>query len=216
MSSWVARLALVVLGLAVASETTTGQGTVPGQAAGAAGGALHASHPAVKARLDQIAAGSAMWRQAVDAVGRLGRRILVLTPDQVRVAQAPGGPAETFDPALLAEAVPLPHDGLRVDEVVVVVNLPLIADVHARLGSLPGEHDADLDRILVHEVYGHALPILLAGSLAGRCADPAPGQRASEACAIQRENDVRSELRLGRRVDAGLGGLSLARASIRW
>lgn len=216
MSSWVARLALVVLGLAVASETTTGQGTVPGQPAGAAGGALHASHPAVKARLDQIAAGSAMWRQAVDAVGRLGRRILVLTPDQVRVAQAPGGPAETFDPALLAEAVPLPHDGLRVDEVVVVVNLPLIADVHARLGSLPGEHDADLDRILVHEVYGHALPILLAGSLAGRCADPAPGQRASEACAIQRENDVRSELRLGRRVDAGLGGLSLARVSIRW
>ncbi len=216
MSSWVARLALVVLGLAVASETTTGQGTVPGQAAGAAGGALQASHPAVKARLDQIAAGSAMWRQAVDAVGRLGRRILVLTPDQVRVAQAPGGPAETFDPTLLAEAVPLPLDGLRVDEVVVVINLPLIADVHARLGSLPGEHDADLDRILVHEVYGHALPILLAGSLAGRCADPAPGQRASEACAIQRENDVRSELRLGRRVDAGLGGLSLARANIRW
>jgi len=216
MSSWVARLALVVLGLAVASETTTGQGTVPGQVAGAAGGALQASHPAVKARLDQIAAGSAMWRQAVDAVGRLGRRILVLTPDQVRVAQAPGGPAETFDPTLLAEAVPLPLDGLRVDEVVVVINLPLIADVHARLGSLPGEHDADLDRILVHEVYGHALPILLAGSLAGRCADPAPGQRASEACAIQRENDVRSELRLGRRVDAGLGGLSLARANIRW
>jgi hypothetical protein len=216
MSSWVARLALVVLGLAVASETTTGQGTLPGQAAGASGGALQASHPAVKARLDQIAAGSAMWRQAVDAVARLGRRILVLTPDQVRVAQAAGGPAETFDPTQLAEAVPVPHDGFRVDEVVVVVNLPLIADVHARLGSLPGEHDADLDRILVHEVYGHALPILLAGSLAGRCADPAPGQRASEACAIQRENDVRSELRLGRRVDAGLGGLSLARAAIRW
>jgi hypothetical protein len=216
MSSWVARLALVVLGLAVASETTTGQGTAPGQPADGTGAALHASHPAVKARLHQIAAGSATWRQAVDAVGRLGRRILILTPDQVRVAQAPGGPAETFDPTLLAEAVPVPHDGLRVDEVVVVVNLPLIADVHARLGSLPGEHDADLDRILVHEVYGHALPILLAGSLAGRCADPAPGQRASEACAIQRENDVRSELRLGRRVDAGLGGLSLARAAIRW
>lgn len=216
MSSWVARLALVVLGLAAASETTTGQGTVPAPPAGASGGALQASHPTVRARLDQIAAGSAMWRQAVDAVERLGRRILVLTPDQVRVAQVPGGPAERFDPTLLAEAVPVAHDGPRVDEVVVVVNLPLIADVHARLGSLPGEHDADLDRILVHEVYGHALPILLAGSLAGRCADPAPGQRASEACAIQRENEVRTELRLGRRVDAGLGGLSLARANLRW
>lgn len=215
MSSWVARLVVVVLGLGAASETTRGQGTVPGQA-GVAAGTLRASHPTLKARLDQIAAGSALWRQAVDAAGKLGRRVLVLTPDQVRVARAPGGATEAFDPALLAEAVPVPLDGHRVDEVVVVVNLPLIADLHARLGSLPGEHDADLDRILVHEVYGHALPILLAGSLAGRCADPAPGERASQACAIERENAVRSELRLGRRVDAGLGGLFLTRASGRW
>jgi len=215
MSSWVTRLAVVALGLAVASEATRGQETVQGQASIVAGSALHASHPALKARLDRIAAGSALWREAVGAAGKLGRRVLVLTPDQVRVADTAGGATKAFDPTLLAEAVPIPFDGIRVNEVVVVVNLPLIADVHARLGSLPGEHDADLDRILVHEVYGHALPYLMAGSLAGRCADPDEGERASQACAIQRENAVRAELGLGRRVDAGLQGLSLARATSR-
>jgi hypothetical protein len=38
-----------------------------------------------------------------------------------------------------------------------------------------------------------------------------PGQRATEACAIKRENTVRSELRLGERRDYGLGGLAMTR-----
>lgn len=216
MSSWVVRLALVALGLAVASETTRGQGTARTGAPLAPAQALEVSHPTLRARLDRIAEGSGLWREAIGSAARLGRRVLVLTPDQVRFARSAGAATEAFDPSVLAEAVPITHDGSRVNEVVVVVNLPLIADVHARLGSLPGEHDADLDRILVHEVYGHALPYLMAGSLAGRCADPAPGERASVACAIQRENEVRAELRLGRRVDAGLSGLSLARYAARW
>jgi hypothetical protein len=216
MSGLVARLAVVLLGLAVASVTTAGQGTAPRPTAGGGGGPLRTSHHTLQTRLGRIAAGSALWRAAVDAVAQSGRRILLVTPDQVGVTRAPGGAIEAFDPTLLAEAVPVPHDGFRVNEVLVVVNLPLIAKVHARLGSLPGEHDADLDRILVHEVYGHALPYLLAGSLAGRCADPEPRERASQSCAIQRENAVRAELRLGRRVDAGLAGLFLARASVRW
>jgi hypothetical protein len=59
-------------------------------------------------------------------------------------------------------------------------------------------------------VYGHAVPYLEAGHLSGRCADPEPGQPATQSCAIQRENVVRAELRLGRRTDAALGGLILA------
>jgi len=64
---------------------------------------------------------------------------------------------------------------------------------------------------LVHEIYGHAIPYLLAGDLSGRCADPKRGERASEACSIQRENAVRAELGLGRRTDYGLSDLALAR-----
>ena len=36
-----------------------------------------------------------------------------------------------------------------------------------------------LDRILAHEVYGHAIPLLLAGSLAGNARIQRPGKRAS-------------------------------------
>ncbi len=200
----------------MASASTRAQGTAPGWAAASAGGALQATHPTLRARLGRIAAGSALWREAVEAAGKLGRRVMVLTPDQVQASAGEGRTGAGIDSNLLAEAMPIAHDGVRVNAVVVVVNLPLIADVHARIGSLPGEHDADLDRILIHEIYGHALPYLLSGTLAGRCADPAEGERASQACAIQRENAVRAELGLGRRVDAGLQGLSLARATSRW
>ncbi|MCC7179310.1 MAG: hypothetical protein IT177_13085 [Acidobacteria bacterium] len=216
MSGWRARLALVALGLVMASVPTLGQGAAPGRAVASMGEPLQATHPTLRARLDRIAAGSALWREAVEAAGKLGRRVIVLTPDQVHPSAVEGRAKAGIDSGLLAEAMPIAHDGVRINAVVVVVNLPLIADVHARMGSLPGEHDADLDRILIHEVYGHALPYLLSGTLAGRCADPAEGERASQACAIQRENAVRGELGLGRRVDAGLQGLSLARATSRW
>ena len=74
-----------------------------------------------------------------------------------------------------------------------------------------GDFEDDLDRILAHEVYGHAFPYLFAGDLSGKCADPAKGQRAEDACAIKRENEIRAELRLGKRRGYGLDGLSLAR-----
>jgi hypothetical protein len=52
---------------------------------------------------------------------------------------------------------------------------------------------------------------VLAGRLSGKCADPSPGQRATDACAIKRENAIRGELRLGQRREYGLEGLALAR-----
>jgi hypothetical protein len=90
----------------------------------------------------------------------------------------------------------------------VVVNLPLLKDVH-RSGDLPADLDADLDRILAHEVYGHAVPYLIAGHMSGRCADPLPHQAPVESCAIQRENKVRAELGLGPRTEYGLESLGL-------
>lgn len=161
--------------------------------------------------LDRIHRGSALWRAALDEAYRLGRRILVLTPDQVGAAdgsdRVAGG---VIEPGVLAGVAPVADGASRVNTVLVVVNLTLIEQAHAQRNSLPGELQADLDRILIHEVYGHAVPYLIAGHLSGRCADPLPGQRPSDACAIQRENEVRAELRLGRRTDAGLGGLRLA------
>lgn len=177
---------------------------------------LHATNPTLVASLERIAQRSALWRDAVESVRTTGRRVIVLTADQVRVVNAPGDDAKDgFDRGVLAEVAPVPHEGNQVDVVMAVVNLGLLEEIHRQRGSLPSELNADVDRILVHEIYGHAVPYLLAGTLSGRCPDPQPGERAADACSIRRENAVRAELRLGRRTNYGLDGLALMRGSRR-
>jgi hypothetical protein len=169
-------------------------------------------NPTLRASLDRIYRNSALWRAELERVASTGRRIVVLTSDQVSIAPTSvGGQASLVDDGLLAEVSIVVGEGTRVDAVLVAVNLRLLDQAHQERG-LPWSHrDADLDRILVHEVYGHALPYILAGDQSGRCADPALGQRATDACAIRRENAVRAELGLGQRTDPGLLSLAVAR-----
>lgn len=166
----------------------------------------------LRASLERIANRSALWRAAADALRAQGRQALVLTPDQVKVKD-PEDDEETgpFDPTVLAEVAPVVCPEGHVHTVLVVVNLPLIKNIHDARWSVPLDVEADLDRVLVHEIYGHAVPYLLAGNLSGRCADPKEGERATDACAIRRENTVRAELGLGRRTDSGLYSLTLSR-----
>ena len=173
------------------------------------GGPIVANSSELTDSLERLHFGSAAWRDAVAALSATGRRAIVVTPDRVRVRDPKGRGERPFDDDLLAEVQPLADEEGRVQVVVVVVNVPLLDEMHAT--GVRAEFEQDLDRILAHEVYGHAIPYLLAGSLSGRCADPAPGQRATEACAIKRENQIRSELGLGLRREYGLAGLAIAR-----
>jgi hypothetical protein len=124
-----------------------------------------------------------------------------------------GNRRRPFEADVLGEVTPVVGPDGRVSEVLVVVNLHLIEDRYRRRLSPPSELHADLDRVLAHEVFGHALPYLIAGSVSGRCADPVAGERPQDSCAITRENVIREELGLGRRSDAGVAGLALARRS---
>ena len=173
------------------------------------GGPIVANSSELTDSLERLHSGSAAWRDAVAALSATGRRAIVVTPDRVRVRDPKGRGERPFDDDLLAEVQPLADEVGRVQVVVVVVNVPLLDEMHAT--GVRAEFEQDLDRILAHEVYGHAIPYLLAGSLSGRCADPAPGQRATEACAIKLENQIRSELGLGLRREYGLAGLAIAR-----
>jgi hypothetical protein len=165
-----------------------------------------------QASLTRIAKRSALWRAALDEIVKTGRRAVVVTPDQLRSAGSDRGrEPDRSDETLLAEVAPVLSQDSRVDLVIVVVNLALLEERHRERRLLPIELDMDLDRILVHEIYGHALPYLLAGHVSGRCADPQPQERVVDACSIRRENAVRAELGLGRRVDYGLDGLNLSR-----
>ena len=83
-------------------------------------------HPTLSASLTRIYAGSARWRKALDEVVNTGRRVVVTTPDKVRVRDASGGPDTPFDSTVLAEVQPMADEWSRVDTVVVVINLPLL------------------------------------------------------------------------------------------
>lgn len=169
-----------------------------------------ADNPVLKASVDRLSAGSAAWRGAVDAVRNTGRRVIIVTPNQVRMIEEGNGEPKPFDESVLAEVQPIADASQRVEVVVVVINLTRLEDLQRRAATV-SDFESDLDRILAHEVYGHAVPYLLAGHLSGKCADPVAGQRASDACAIQRENEVRGQLGLGRRTEYGLHGLSMVR-----
>jgi hypothetical protein len=216
MSRAVACFALAVLATAGTHAAVVRPSQLPGFSpalVSAGEPPLHAHNSLIRESLARIQSRSPLWREALDELRRSRRSAHVLTPDQVVVDSASGRePGSAFE-AVLAEAAPVLRADSQVNVVLVVVNLDLIEQLHRRTGSLPAEMHADLDRIIVHEVYGHAMPYLLAGDLSGRCADPLPGQPAYDACAIRRENAVRAELGLGRRMDYGLSDLYLARRS---
>lgn len=176
----------------------------------AASSPITATDPTLRDALRRIARGSNSWRQALERLAADRRRIVVLTPDDV-VVQTVDSRVVPFEPTAIAEVSPVADASGNVSVVMVVVNVAAIRAVHEPHGSLPGEIDADIERILAHEVYGHAVPYLEAGHVSGRCADPGPGDDVTSACAIRRENIIRSELRLGRRTDAALGSLALSR-----
>lgn len=172
--------------------------------------AVISNNVTLQERLDRLFKSSALWRDAATSIERLGRKVVVVTPKNIKVKDPQTGKLGSFDDGVLAEVQPLAEHETRVDAVVVVINLTLLERMRAP-GTAQWEFHDDLDRVLAHEVYGHAFPYLLAGDLAGRCADPAPGEKAENSCAIQRENAIRAEMRLGSRTDYGLSGLTLAR-----
>lgn len=172
--------------------------------------AVITNNPEIQRSLNRIFKRSAAWRNALAEVERLGRRAVVVTPKNVRVKDPRDGKMRAFDRDVIAEVQPLAEFETRVDAVVVVVNLPLLERMLSA-SATPSDFEDDLDRVVAHEVYGHAIPYLLAGDLSGRCPDPQAGQRAEDSCAIKRENEIRAELRLGERRDYGLNGLAMAR-----
>jgi hypothetical protein len=164
----------------------------------------------IRSAIERLEKKSALWRDALERVADLDRRVLIVTPDRIVVREGSGA-MDAFDGSTLAEVSPVPGSNGAIDAVMVVINVALLDSLHARLGSSPQEFEADVERVLAHEVYGHAIPYLLAGSVEGRCPDPRPGESAQDSCSIRRENDVRREAGLGERTDYELEGLALGR-----
>jgi hypothetical protein len=202
-------LAVVVL-VVVHARPSSAQVPLPVSAIEVERSPLVTEDRTLRASLERLSARSSIWREALGLVHQTGRRALIVTPDRVRMIDPKNGEAQPFDPHQLAETIPLHDHQRRVDVVVVVVNLRLLQDLHWARGPFL-ELERDLDRILAHEIYAHAIPYLLAGTMSGQCADPQPGQPAAESCAIRRENEIRAEVGLGTRREYGLESLALQR-----
>jgi hypothetical protein len=169
-------------------------------AQGITDGPIQVWNPALAASVERLSSASRTFRDALALLGGTGRHALPTTPDTV----------DEFDRSTLAQAFPLSDARARVETMVVVINLDLLQKLSG-LKVTAVDFENDLDRIVAHEIYGHAIPVLLAGSLSANCADPAVGQSAIASCAVQRENVIRAEVGLGRRLEYGRDSLALAR-----
>jgi hypothetical protein len=204
--TWLTAAWVATIGTAAAQESARPVHPPPGLPP------LLAVHDDIADSLARIARRSATWRAEIAALRGTGRHAVIVTSDRVLVAEPDKpGRLQPFDTMVLAEVAPVVVRESEVRTVLVVVNLALLDALHDRRGSLPGERNADLDRILVHEIYGHALPYLRAGNLSGRCPDPVRDERAADACAIARENALGKELGFGRRTDYNVNGLLFSR-----
>jgi hypothetical protein len=186
---------------AAAAMPLTAQRAPAGQEARA--GVFVARDASIAAALRRIDSGSRSWRAALDSVAARGGVIVVATVREL------SGVPEQFARYELAEASPIAGPDSTVASVLVVVNRELLDRLYRAAGGRAEERDADLMRILIHEIYGHAVPYLLAGHLSGQCPDPTDPR--TRGCSINRENIVRAELRLGFRRSYDIGGLALPR-----
>lgn len=161
-----------------------------------------AADASIQAALRRIDAGSRTWRAGMDSVAAVGGSIVVAT-----LAELTGVP-DRFARGELAEVAPVAAADSTVRTVLVVVNTELLDRLYRQAGAPRSQRDADLMRILIHEIYGHAVPYLTAGHLRGACPDP-PG-RGTRGCSVNRENLVGAELRLGFRRSYDTSGLALS------
>jgi hypothetical protein len=146
---------------------------------------------------------SPSFRAALDSVATLGRTILLLSLDEVI------GADEQLAREGVAVANPVVQPDSSVQAGMVILNLRNLRAVYEAAGVSAEEFERDLMRIIAHEVYGHAIPYVLAGHVRESCPDPRAGEH--DACSIRRENVVRAEAGLGLRRSYDLSGLSIGR-----
>jgi hypothetical protein len=166
-------------------------------------GALHVLDGYLASRLASLEARAPSLGAALDSVRR-GRLIVRLgTPEQTTRVEPWAG--ARLRPARLAQLVAR-FDTLTGAVHAIVVQVDLNAIARHRLREIPppaawfsraqrqARFDRVVDDILIHEVWGHLVPLVLAGSMSGACRDPVAGEADVNSCVLKRENALRTEL----------------------
>lgn len=170
--------------------------------------ALEVLDPFLAERMAGLAERSRSWRAALDTLRRSGFRVVVGRPDDLReeVSALARHRVRHF-----GEVIPLRGGSGRIVGVAVAIDVDRVRRL-VEDAELPSRVvGADVDRILIHEIYGHVVPLARTRRLSGGCPDPAPGAPAASSCAIRRENRIRAELGLEPRTAYDLTGLAIGR-----
>ncbi|MBI4519660.1 MAG: hypothetical protein HY701_02390, partial [Gemmatimonadetes bacterium] len=159
-------------------------------------GVLRVTNELLADRLVSLAKRSPTWRAAMDSLAATGFQVLVMDAGQApRILPA----LRDYEPDHVGEVIPLRNPLGAMIGAAVTVDLARLRRL-VDTAALPRRVlEMDIDRILIHELYGHVLPLARARRLEGGCPDPAPGEPASSSCAIERENVIRAELGMERR-----------------
>lgn len=151
------------------------------------------------ARIASIEARSPTFRRALAALEAQPVAIVVVTtgavketmPEHVRKLQ-PG------------QTVRFTHkEASRPPFIIVIVNPALLRHIQERGGASDDAVLRDLDHVLIHEIYGHAIPYSASAGTGSPCLDML--------CAIPRENSVRREMGASIRRERGARALEVYR-----
>jgi hypothetical protein len=164
--------------------------------------------PLLAERMVSLAERSSTWRAALDSLRENGLAVLVGTPSDIR-ARIPS--LSEYQPDHVGEVVPIRNGEGEIVAAVVAIDLPRLERLY-RGSDLPlSAFHADIDRVLIHEIYGHVVPLAASRTIEGGCPDPRPGEPATSSCAIERENRIRRELGMEKRTTYDILGLVIGR-----
>lgn len=175
------------------------------------GPGLHVLDPYLEARLSALAGLSPRFAAALARLRASDVPVYVGTPAQLAALPLdPGVVGGRLPPERVAELRMVLEPGTDRPAVLVVrIDLGRLARLVRRPlldGPVPGGAARFRKRLarfteatLLHEVWGHLVPVADAGSAAASCADPAPREPELDSCVMRRENELRAELGWERR-----------------
>jgi hypothetical protein len=166
--------------------------------------------PFLAARLSALESRAPTLKEEMDRVRQNGFRFLLGTREQVleRLSYLDVSRRIGSGERQVGATIIFPRKNSHVVEAgAVAINLTRINELHMqRLALLPHtaldstlhqrEFEQFVDDVLIHEVYGHLLPVALAGSSRAQCHDPGPDEEPSSSCVLRREKRLRAELGL--------------------
>jgi hypothetical protein len=156
-------------------------------------------------RLRDLESRSARLHAALDSIRSGNIDVLIGTPE-VLAAAAPLLGWQMAPPRVGEFAAMLDNQSGKLQTLIVRVDLQRLAQLsRSRTAYMlawfsrrrqRAQLDRLVDAVLIHEVWGHLVPVALAGTISARCSDPEPGEAELDSCVMLRENELRREMGL--------------------